>query len=125
MPQALIKKRLLKPPGPRALWGLREKKTSLISPPSPITEETASTKVPSFATAVKGTSSAAVRGSSSPDGATSYANAVKGLVSAENGEKGLRGKTLTPMDFSYIKPVIENGRLKVMPPSEVAACSRL
>lgn len=73
---------------------------------SPITEETASTKVPSFATAVKGTSSAAVRGSSSPDGATSYANAVKGLVSAENGEKGLRGKTLTPMDLSYIKPVI-------------------
>lgn len=28
---------------------------------------------------------------------------------------------MTPMDFSYIKPVIENGRLKVMPPSEVAA----
>jgi hypothetical protein len=88
---------------------------------SPITEETASTKVPSFATAVKGTSSAAVRGSSSPDGATSYANAVKGLVSAENGEKGLTGNTFTPMDLSYIKPVIENGRVKVMPPSEVAA----
>lgn len=26
MPQAIIKKRLLKPSGPRALWGLREKK---------------------------------------------------------------------------------------------------
>ena len=25
------------------------------------------------------------------------------------------------MDLSYIKPVIENGRVKVMPPSEVAA----
>ncbi|CAN1362148.1 hypothetical protein LINPERPRIM_LOCUS44929 [Linum perenne] len=88
---------------------------------SPITEETASTRVQRFATAVKGTSSAAVRGSSSPDGATSYANAVKGLVSAENGEKGLTGNTFTPRDLSYIKPVIENGRVKVMPPSEVAA----
>lgn len=26
------------------------------------------------------------------------------------------------MDFSYIKPVIENGRLKVMPPSEAVGC---
>lgn len=100
------------------LWGLREKKLLWFHPSPPSQRKLLALR---YLAAVKGTSSAAVRGSSSPDGATSYANAVKGLVSAENGEKGLRGKTLTPMDFSYIKPVIENGRLKVMPPSEVAA----